>query len=251
MEFFKRLNYKIMATRKNYLSASFRDLERAEKAYGILRDRGYHDNEITVLMSEDSVKKYFHKDPEKEKSDFGNKAAEGAGVGAGVGGAIGAAAGIILALGTAVAVPGLGIVVAGPLAAGLAGAGGGGITGGIIGALVGAGIPKETADKYEQGVKEGEIVIAVELRNDEDRKYFEGEWRRQDVYPKGKTITTTSEGKARAGASEARKSKSASSKNKNTQTRASSSKTTESKSGTTKNQTTQKSGGRPRKTDNR
>jgi hypothetical protein len=108
-------------------------------------------------------------------------------------------------LGTAVVVPGLGIVVAGPLAAGLAGAGGGGIAGGIIGALVGAGIPKETADKYEQGVKEGEIVVAVQLRNEEDGRYFEDEWRRHNVYPEGKTMKTRSENKARAGAGDTQK----------------------------------------------
>jgi hypothetical protein len=232
-----------MATRPNFLTASFSDLERAEKAYKILRDRGYHDDEITVVMSEESMKKYFKQDPSKEESDFGNKAAEGAGVGAGIGGAIGAAAGIILALGTSVVVPGLGIVVAGPLAAGLAGAGGGGIAGGIVGALVGAGIPKETADKFEKGVKEGEIVVAVQLRNDEDGRYFEDEWRKHDVYPRGKTMKTSSERKARAGASETQKrSTTTSSKDKNTQTG----------TGTTKKQSTQsKSAGRPRGSKNR
>jgi hypothetical protein len=54
-----------MATRPNYLTASFSDLEKAEKAYKILRDRGYHDDEITVVMSEESMKKYFDKDPKE------------------------------------------------------------------------------------------------------------------------------------------------------------------------------------------
>mgnify|MGYP003381339126 CR=1 FL=1 len=46
-----------------------------------------------------------------------------------------------------------GIVLAGPIAAGLAGAGAGGITGGLIGALIGSGIPEERAKVYESGVK--------------------------------------------------------------------------------------------------
>ena len=181
-----------MGTRSNFLTASFSDVESAEKAYKNLRDRGYYDNEISVIMSEVSMKKYFDKNPKKEESDFGNKAAAGAGLGAGIGGAIGAAAGIILALGTAVLVPGLGIVVAGPLAAGLAGAGGGGIAGGIIGALIGAGIPKERADKYEKGIKEGEIVVAVQLRNEEDGRYFENEWSSygHNIYPESRTKQT-------------------------------------------------------------
>jgi hypothetical protein len=165
-----------METRSNFLTASFKDVESAERAYSKLRDKGYSDDEITVVMSEDSMKKYFGDNGKREKSEFGNKAAEGAGVGGGIGSGIGAAAGIIVALGTSVVVPGLGVVVAGPLAAGLAGAGAGGLAGGIIGALIGAGIPKERADKYEKGIKEGEIVLAVQAKTEDDARYFEDEW---------------------------------------------------------------------------
>lgn len=164
-----------METRSNFLTGSFNDLASAERAYHLLRERGYADDEISIIMSEDSMKKYFS-DKEKGESQFGNKAAEGAGAGAGIGGAVGAAAGIIVALGTSVVVPGLGFIVAGPIAAGLAGAGAGGITGGIIGALIGAGIPKERAEKYEKGIKEGNIVIGVQLRTEEDARYLEAEW---------------------------------------------------------------------------
>ncbi len=164
-----------METRSVYLTGSFRDLKDAERAYNKLRDRGYSDDEINIIMSEDSMKKYFKEDKNKE-TRFGNKAKEGAGTGATVGGVIGATAGIVAAIGTSVLIPGAGIVIAGPIAAGLAGAGAGGITGGIVGALVGAGIPKERATKYEQGIKEGEIVLAVDVRNEDDARFFEEEW---------------------------------------------------------------------------
>jgi hypothetical protein len=74
-------------------------------------------------------------------------------------------------------IPGLGIVIAGPIAAGLAGAGAGGLTGGVIGALVGSGIPEARAKLYESGIKDGQIVIGVQPRNDEDAEYFEENWR--------------------------------------------------------------------------
>jgi hypothetical protein len=172
-----------METRSVFLTASFKDLDSAELAYNRLREKGYSDDEINIIMSEDSMKKYFKEDKNKE-TKFGNKAKEGAGTGAAVGSVIGATAGIIAAIGTSVLIPGLGIVIAGPLAAGLAGAGAGGITGGIVGALVGAGIPKERAHKYEQGIKDGEVVLAVEVRNQEDADYFENEWRDygHDIY---------------------------------------------------------------------
>jgi hypothetical protein len=168
-----------METRANFLTASFSDVESAERAYNKLRERGYHDDEISVIMSEDSMKKHFgdnDKKKDKDKSEFGNKAAEGAGIGGGIGSVVGAAAGIIVALGTSVVIPGLGIVIAGPLAAGLAGAGAGGLAGGIVGGLIGAGIPEERAERYEKGIKEGHIVIAVQARNDDDARYLENEW---------------------------------------------------------------------------
>lgn len=167
-----------MEPRSNFLTGSFNDLESAERAYNKLRERGYSDDEISIIMSEDSMKKYF-KDREmhgKGESKFGNKAAEGAGAGSVIGGAVGAAAGIIVALGTSVVVPGLGFIVAGPIATGLAGLGAGGITGGIVGALIGAGIPEERAEKYQKGIREGNIVLGVQLRNENDASYFEDEW---------------------------------------------------------------------------
>ncbi len=74
-------------------------------------------------------------------------------------------------------IPGLGLIVAGPLAAALAGAGAGGLTGGLVGALVGSGIPEERAALYEEGIKNGGTVFGVTPRNDEDADYFENEWR--------------------------------------------------------------------------
>ena len=108
---------------------------------------------------------------------MGTKAAETAGTGSAIGGTIGAIVGVIAAIGTSVLIPGLGIVVAGPLAAGLAGAGAGGITGGIIGALVGSGIPEDRAKVYEDGIKDGHVVLGVHPRNEEDAAYFENDWK--------------------------------------------------------------------------
>ena len=110
-------------------------------------------------------------------TDLGTKAAEGAGTGSAIGGTIGAIVGIVAALGTSILIPGLGILIAGPIAAGLAGAGAGGITGGLIGALVGFGIPEDRAKLYESGIKNGQIVMGVHPRNEDDATYFQNSWR--------------------------------------------------------------------------
>ena len=152
----------------------FSDRENAESAYRSLRLRGYTDDEINVIMSDATRDKYYVKDPHTE---IGTKAGEGAGLGGAVGGALGAIIGGIAAIGTNVLIPGLGLVVWGPIAAGLAGAGAGGLTGGLVGALIGWGIPEDRAKEYETGIREGGTVLGVSPRTDEDANYFENEWR--------------------------------------------------------------------------
>ena len=141
--------------------------EHAQRAYDDLTSRhGYKADEISVMMSDESRKRHFGDAKPGTELGHGSKAAEGAGKGGGIGMGIGAALGALLAVGTSIAIPGLGIVVAGPIAAALAGAGAGGVTGGLIGAMVGAGIPEDRAAEYERGVKDGGIVIGTLARDD-------------------------------------------------------------------------------------
>lgn len=156
------------------VTGMFRDRESAERAYNSLEDKGYTKDEINVIMSDDTRKKYFN---EEDDTELGSKAWEGAGAGSAIGGTVGAVAGIIAAIGTNLVLPGLGLVIAGPIAAGLAGAGAGGITGGLIGALIGSGIPEEHAALYEKGVKDGHIVMGVKPRTDEEADYISNDWR--------------------------------------------------------------------------
>lgn len=153
------------------MTAMFRDRESAERAYNELRARGYDKDDINVVMSDKARERHF-KDSDEE-TELGNKSLEGTGAGSAIGGTLGAIVGAVAAIGTSVAIPGLGLVVAGPLAAGLAGAGAGGLTGGLIGALVGAGIPEERAKVYETGIKEGNIVLGFKPHSSEDARYFE------------------------------------------------------------------------------
>ncbi|HEX8495145.1 MAG TPA: CsbD family protein [Pyrinomonadaceae bacterium] len=158
------------------LTGLFRDRESAERAYGSLESRGYSKDDVNLLMSDETRDKHFA-NTDAGDTELGSKALEGAGVGSAIGGTVGAVLAAIAAIGTSVILPGLGLIVAGPLAAGLAGAGAGGLTGGLVGALVGSGIPEERAREYERGIKEGGIVMGVNPRSDEDAEYFENEWR--------------------------------------------------------------------------
>ena len=153
------------AGRGALVTGMYNSPEHAQRAYDDLTSRhGYKPDEVSVLMSDESRKRHFG--DAKPGTELGSKAAEGAGVGGGIGAGLGAALGAIFAIGTSLVIPGLGLVVAGPIAAALAGAGAGGVTGGLIGAMVGAGIPEARAVEYERGLKNGGIVIGTRARDD-------------------------------------------------------------------------------------
>lgn len=160
----------------------FRDRESAERAYEWLTSRGYGRDDVTLLMSDETRNRHFG---DARETELGNKALEGAGTGAAIGGTVGATLAAIAAIGTTLALPGLGLLVAGPLAAALAGAGAGGVTGGIIGVLIGAGIPEERVKYYDQGIREGGIVLGVNVRREEDADYFEREIQAFDPHGPG------------------------------------------------------------------
>jgi hypothetical protein len=165
------------------LTGLFNDRDSAEGVYNSLRARGYSNDDINVIMS-DKTRDTYYKDG--ADTELGSKALEGTGAGAAIGGTLGAIIGGIAAIGTNVLIPGLGLVIAGPIAAALAGAGAGGLTGGLAGALIGWGIPEDRAATYETGIRDGGTVIGVKPRSDEDADYFENEWkntyRGSDVY---------------------------------------------------------------------
>ena len=172
-----------MAADRPLMTGLFPDRESAEAGYDALTGRGYTNDDVNVAMSDETRKQHFVN--AGTETELGNKAAEGAGVGGAVGGTIGAIAAAVAAVGTSLVIPGLGLVVAGPLAAAIAGAGAGAATGGIVGALIGWNIPEERVKRYEEGIKKGGILMGVRPRNDDDAEYLHRTWtsgRAQDVY---------------------------------------------------------------------
>lgn len=156
------------------VTATFPDRDSAERAYGSATSRGYNSDDLNVVMSDSTRDRHFG---DKEvKTELGNKAAEGAGVGGAIGGTVGAIAAAVAAIGTTLLLPGLGLVIAGPVAAAVAGAGAGAAAGGLVGALVGWNIPEARIKEYENDLKEGRILLAVQPRNADDAQYFEHAW---------------------------------------------------------------------------
>src|SRR4029450_651733 len=92
----------------SYVTGLYRTPEQAAKAYDHLTTKhGYKRDDLDVLMSDDTRRRYYpDATPGKDLSP-GTKAAEGLGVGSAIGGGLGAAFAAIFAVGTSVVIPGL------------------------------------------------------------------------------------------------------------------------------------------------
>jgi hypothetical protein len=159
-----------------FVTRLFTDRDTAEREWTSLRNRGYGERDINVVMSEEGRKRHF---ADGHRTELGDRAAKGGATGAGIGAVAGGTLDAIAAT-ASVAIPGAGLLIAGPLAAALAGAGAGAVTGGVLGALVNMGIPKDHAREYESGLKKGGILFGLEPRS-EDRDYFDREWTPESV----------------------------------------------------------------------
>lgn len=149
-------------TGRRSVAAIFEDRADAERAIEALRESGFTRDQIGVAMRD--------RTPRGEMvEETGTHAAEGAGAGLLGGAALGALAGYLVATG-ALAIPGIGPVVAGGVLAqtfgiigGTAVAGGaiGAAAGGILGGLVGMGIPEHEARHFEEGFRRGGTLVTV------------------------------------------------------------------------------------------
>jgi uncharacterized protein (TIGR02271 family) len=147
----------------------FPNVSGAERAIRDLKDAGFTDRQIGVLMRD--------RDQERKlATETGTKAGEAAAAGALTGGALGGLVGLLAGIG-ALVIPGVGPIIAGgALASTLAGAGIGAAAGGLLGALAGLGIPEEEARYYERELQEGGILVTVEAgaRSAEARRILSG-----------------------------------------------------------------------------
>jgi len=142
----------------------FDNMQDAHGAVQALRDAGFGADDISVVANNASGG--------YDTTSGDSEAAEGAAAGATGGAVLGGLGGLLVGLG-ALAIPGIGpVVAAGSLATALGttavGAGLGAAAGGLVGALVGAGIPEDDANVYAEGVRRGGALVTVQAASDSD-----------------------------------------------------------------------------------
>jgi uncharacterized protein (TIGR02271 family) len=143
----------------------------AKTVVGLFDDRAAAQEAVRELMNErftaDQISLMSKKpDGEGVKVEYveedGREQIEDMAKGAGTGAAIGGAAGLLLSL-TALAIPGIGpVLAAGPLAALIAGAGVGAATGGLVKGLTRLGVEDDDAHTFAEGLKRGGTLVSVE-----------------------------------------------------------------------------------------
>lgn len=165
--------------------ALFRSQAHVEEAIAELRNSGFRNTDVSVLLPENSGNKDL-------AHEMHTKAPEGAVTGAGSGAILGGALGWLVGIG-ALAIPGIGpILAAGPIVAALAGIGAVGTLGGVTGALIGAGMPEYEAKRYEGRLKSGGILLSVHCDSEDWAKRANAALKRAG----GEDIATASEAPA-------------------------------------------------------
>jgi hypothetical protein len=148
----------------------FDNFSDAEHAVIELERVGVPHGDISIV-SHKSDKQHAHAHVrEPHDNTAGQAAGKDAGAGAAIGGVVGAAGGALAGLGL-LAIPGLGpVIAAGWLASAAVGAlvGGAivGAAGGLVGALTHAGVSREEAEVYAEGVRRGGTLVSAKVDND-------------------------------------------------------------------------------------
>ena len=157
----KKKNDLNQATDGKTVVGLFKNQVDAERAIARLKQAGFSEDQIGVAMRDRGQQQELIE-------GTGTQAAEGAATGAISGGVLGGVVGLLAGVG-ALAIPGIGPIIAGgALASTLAGAGIGAAAGGLLGALMGMGIPEEDARHFDEGFKAGGILVTVNAGNRTD-----------------------------------------------------------------------------------
>ncbi|HYF02095.1 MAG TPA: general stress protein, partial [Patescibacteria group bacterium] len=139
------------------------DFQTAQSVVSDLVNAGFDRANISLLANDAEGR---HSSSLNTTSGPDTDTTSGAAKGAAGGAVVGGVGGLLLGLG-ALAIPGLGpIIAAGPIVAALTGAGIGAAAGGVLGALTDLGVPDDEAEYYAEGVRRGGTLVTLKTSED-------------------------------------------------------------------------------------
>jgi hypothetical protein len=168
------------ASSATLVTALFKSASGVERAYQAAVERGYAQDEINLVLSEETRLRHFNVDQvagglaDKAAESTEKKRSVATELGGPAGGTAATIAPALAAAGTAALLPGL--IVAGPVAVAFAAAAAVGLAGGLVGALTNWGIPKSRVEQYEQSIRDGGILIGVKAHSEEDARQLQLAW---------------------------------------------------------------------------
>ena len=153
----------------------FTEREDADRAILELEKHYFDPKDISIIAKDHNRPHVNH---HLDERSAGENVAVGAVDGAAAGGLLGGLTGALVGAGV-LAIPGIGaFLIGGPIAIalGLTGAAAmavsaaatGAVAGGVIGALAGLGLPTSEAKEYEQYIREGAILLALQVGSDKE-----------------------------------------------------------------------------------
>lgn len=152
----------MLVDNSNYKTVSgvFSSEDKIEELLQALNHRGVNRDQIDIIMSDTTRDQYsaLSKD---------NKMPEGVSVGGVSGGLIGGVIGGLTMAGSLL-IPGVNLLISGPIIGALAGTVAGVAAGGLVGALVGFGIPEFEAKAYQKALEsEGNVLVVAHVTSDD------------------------------------------------------------------------------------
>jgi hypothetical protein len=144
------------------VSGVFFSKKDADRAYHNLLKRGHTPDDISILMSDETLNKHQNPDPSgsPEAPEYESALSRAAN----------AFSGVIISITSMISLPELGIAISNTLQKKLTGDAPGILPSASSDAISGSGVPDEHVDSYDGHMKEGGIIISVDPRNKAEKK---------------------------------------------------------------------------------
>jgi len=150
------------------VSGVFFTKQDADKAYHALLKLGHSHDDISVLMSDETLNKYERPHPEDAKEFITSEDSDN--IQPVIESQKGVIAKAIISITSMISIPGLGIAISNTLLKKIYNLTADDTSDKSVGSILGSSVPEEHTDSYSNSMNEGGIIISVDPRNTQEKK---------------------------------------------------------------------------------